>query len=193
MTNFEWTDLFHTTQRWDLFIPYTGYRLYSIYWIWRILTGQTYYKPPRGEIYLSTDLFHILYMTNFEWTDLFHTTQRWDIFKYRAIPYTGYDEFWVDRPITYHPDVRFILAQTYSIYWIWRILTGQTYYKPPRGEIYLSTDLFHILYMTNFEWTDLFHTTQRWDLFKHRLIPYTGYDEFWLDRPITNHPEVRFI
>ena len=166
---------------------------YSIYWIWRILTGQTYYKPPRGEIYLSTDLFHILYMTNFEWTDLFHTTQRWDIFKYRAIPYTGYDEFWVDRPITYHPDVRFILAQTYSIYWIWRILTGQTYYKPPRGEIYLSTDLFHILYMTNFEWTDLFHTTQRWDLFKHRLIPYTGYDEFWLDRPITNHPEVRFI
>ena len=163
---------------------------YSIYWIWRILTGQTYYKPPRGEIYLSTDLFHILYMTNFEWTDLFHTTQRCDIFKYRAIPYTGYDEFWVDRPITYHPDVRFILAQTYSIYWIWRILTGQTYYKPP---ILAQTFPFHILDMTNFDWTDLLQTTQRWDLFKHRFIPYTVYDEFWVDRPVPYHPEVRFI
>ena len=145
----------------------------------------------------------------------------WDLSKHRLIPYTGYGEFWLDRPITYHPDVRFILAQTYSIYWIWRILTGQTYYIPPRGEIYLSTDLFiywiwwiltgqtcyisprseiylgtelfHTLDMTNFEWTDLFLATQRWDIFKYRLIPYTGWDEFWLDRLITYHPDVRFL
>ena len=189
MTNFDWTDLLHTTQIWDLFryrlIPYTG--------IWRILTGQTCYIPPRCEIYLGTDLFHILDKTNFDWTDLLHSTQIWDLFRYRPTPYTGYDEFWLDRPVTYHPDVRFIWAQTYSIHWIWRILTGQTCYIPPRSEIYLGTDLFHTLDLTNFDWTDLLHTTQMWDLFRHRLIPYTGYDEFWLDRPVTYHPDVRFI
>ena len=217
MTNFDWTDLLHITQRWDLLryraIPYTGddefwldrtvtyhpevrfieVQSYSIHWIWRILTGQTCYIPPRGEIYWGTELFHTLEMTNFDWTDLLHITQIWDLLRYRTIPYTGYDEFWLDRPVTYHPEVRFIEVQSYSIHWRWRILTGQTCYISPRGEIYWGTELFHTLEMTNFDWTDLLHIIQMWDLLRYRAIPYTGDDEFWLDRPVTYHPEVRFI
>ena len=217
MTNFDWTDLLHTTQIWDLLryraIPYTGYdefwldrpvtyhpvvrfievQSYSIHWIWRILTGQTCYIPPRSEIYWGTELFHTLDMTNFDWTDLLHIIQMWDLLRYRAIPYTGYDEFWLDRPVTYHPDLRFIEVQSYSIHWIWRILTGQTCYISSRCEIYWGTELFHTLDMTNFDWTDLLHTTQIWDLLRYRAISYTGYDEFWLDRPVTYHPDLRFI
>ena len=244
MTNFDWTDLWHTTQIWDLLryraIPHTGYgefwldrpvtyhpdvrfievqsnsthwiwriltgqtcyiypdlrfievQSYSTHWIWRILTGQTCYIPPRSEIYWGTELFHTLDMTNFDWTDLLHTTQIWDLLRYRAIPHTGYGEFWLDRPVTYHPDVRFIEVQSNSTHWIWRILTGQTCYIPPRSEIYWGTELFHTLDMTNFDWTDLLHTTQIWDLLRYRAIPHTGYDEFWLDRPVTYHPDVRF-
>ena len=245
MTNFDWTDLFHTTQMWDLLryrsIPYTGYdefwldrivtyhpdlwfievQIYSIHWIWRVLTGQTCYISPRCEIYWGTELFctldiriltgqtcyilarcdiywgtklfHILDMTNFEWTDLLQRTHLWDLFKYRSNPYTGNDEFWLDRPVTYHPDLRFIGAQIYSIHWIWRILTGQTCYIPPRREIYLATHLIHTLDMKNFDWTDLLHITQMWDLLMYRTMLYTGYDEFWLDRPLPYHPDVRFI
>ena len=244
MTNFDWTDLWHTTQIWDLLryraIPHTGYgefwldrpvayhpdlrfievQSYSTHWIWRILTGQTCDIPPRSEIYWGTELFHTLDMTNFDWTDLLHTTQIWDLLRYRAIPHTGYGEFWLDRPVTYHPDVRFIEVQSNSTHWIWRILTGQTCYISsrceiywgteqfhtldltnfdwtdllhiPRSEIYWGTELFHTLDMTNFDWTDLLHITQIWDLFRYRPNPYTGYDEFWLDRPITYHPDVRF-
>ena len=203
MANFDWTDLLHTIQMWDL-------------------------------LRYSTDLFHILDMTNFDWTDLLHITQIWDLFRYRPNPYTGYDEFWLDRPVTYHPDLRFIEVQSYSthwiwriltgdctyhpdlIYWIWRILTGQTYYIPSRCEIYLSTELIPytgydefwldrpITYHPDVRWDiphtglriltgDLLHTTQIWDLLRYRAIPHTGYDEFWLDRPITYHPDVRFI
>ena len=217
MMNFDWTDLLHTTQMWDLLryraIPYTGYdefwldrpvtyhpvvrfievQSYSIHWIWRILTGQTCYIPPRSEIYWGTELFHTLDMTNFDWTDLLHIIQMWDLLRYRAISYTGYEEFWLDRPVTYHPDRRFIEVQSYFIHWIWRILTGQTCYISSRCEIYWGTELFHTLDMTNFDWTDLLHTTQIWDLLRYRAIPYTGYDEFWLDRPVTYHPVVRFI
>ena len=132
-------------------------------------------------------------MTNFDWTDLLHTTQMWDLLKYRSIPYTGYDEFWLDRPVTYHPDVRFIDVQSYSVHWIWRILTGQTSSIPPRCEIYWGTHLFHTLDMTNFHWTGLLHITQMWDLLMYRAMLYTGYDEFWLDRPLPYHPDVRFI
>ena len=137
---------------------------YSIEWIWRILTGQTCYIPPRSENYLGTHLIHILDMTNFEWTGLLHITQISDLLRYRAIPYTGYDQVWLGGPVTYHPDLRFIEVESYSIYWIWRILTGQTCYIPLRSEIYWCTDLFH-----------------------------TGYYEFWLDRPVTYQPDVRFI
>ena len=212
MTNFDWTlsprceiylskdpihtDLLHTTQTCEIYLstldrpnPYTP----NIHWIWRILTGQTCYISPRSEIYWGTDLFHTLDMTNFDWTDLLHTTQMWDLLRYRSIPYTGYDEFWLDRPVTYHPDVRFIEVQSYSIHWIWRILTGQTCYIPPRCEIYWGTDLFHTLDMTNFDWTELLHITQISDLLRYRAIPYTGYDEFWLDRPVTYHQDLWFI
>ena len=245
MANFDWTDLLHTIQMWDLLryraiphtgfdefwldrpvtytqiwdllryraIPHTGYdefwldrpvtyhpdlrfievQSYSTHWIWRILTGQTCDIPPRSEIYWGTELFHTQDMANFDWTDLLHIIQMWDLLRYRAIPHTGFDEFWLDRPVTYHPDLRFIEVQSYSTHWIWRILTGETCYIPPRSEIYWGTELFHTLDMTNFDWTDLWHTTQMWDLLRYRLIPYTGYDEFWLDRPITYHPEVRYI
>ena len=217
MANFDWTDLLHIIQMWDLLryraIPHTGFdefwldrpvtyhpdlrfievQSYSTHWIWRILTGQTCYIPPRSEIYWGTELFHTLDMTNFDWTDLWHTTQIWDLLRYRAIPHTGYGEFWLDRPVTYHPDVRFIEVQSNSTHWIWRILTGQTCYIPPRSEIYWGTELFHTLDMTNFDWTDLLHTTQIWDLLRYRAIPHTGYGEFWLDRPVTYHPDVRFI
>ena len=187
MTNFDWTDLLHTTQRWDIFkyrlIPYTGYGEFwldrpityypdvrfievqsnSTQWIWRILTGQTCYIYPDLRL------------------------------RYRAIPHTGYDEFWLDRPVTYHPDLRFIEVQSYSTHWIWRILTGQTCYISSRSEIYWGTELFHTLDMANFDWTDLWHTTQIWDLLRYRAIPHTGYDEFWPDRPVTYHPDLRFI
>ena len=152
---------------------------YSIEWIWRILTGRTCYIPPRCENYLGTHLIHILDMTNFEWTGLLHITQIWDLLRYTSIPYTGYDEFWLDRPLTYHQDLRFIEVQSYSIHWIWRLLTGQTCYLSPRSEIYWGTDLFHILDMTNFYWTGLFDTTQMWDLLRYIPNPYTGYAEFY--------------
>ena len=217
MTNFDWTDLFHTTQMWDLLryrsIPYTGYdefsldrpvtyhpdvrfidvQSYAVHWIWRILTGQTSSIPPRCEIYWGTDLFHTLDMTNFDCTDLLHITQISDLLRYRSIPYTGYDELWLDRPVTYHPDLWFIEVQSYSVHWILRILTGQTCYILARCDIYWGTKLFHILDMTNFEWTDLLQRTHLWDLFKYRSNPYTGNDEFWLDRPLPYHPDGRFI
>ena len=160
-------------------------QIYSIHWIWRILTGQTCYIPPRSEIYLSKDPIHILHMKNFDWTGLLHISQMWDLLMYRAIPYTGDDEFWLDRPLTYIPDARFIDVQSYSIYWRWRILTGQTCYISPRSLIYWGTELFCTLDMTNFDWTDLFHTSQMWDFLKYRAILYTGYDKFWLDRSVT--------
>ena len=72
------------------------------------MSGQTRFISPRYEIYLGKDLFHTLDITNFDWTDLFPTTQILIFFKYRPIPYTGYDEFWLDRPIPYHTDMRFI-------------------------------------------------------------------------------------
>ena len=232
MTNFDWTDLLYITHIWVLLrykaIPYTGYdefwvhrpvtyhpdlrfievQSYSISWIWRIFSGQTCSIPPRYKIYWSTELIHTLHMMNFDWTDLLHITQIWDLLRYRANPYTRYDEFWLDRTVTYHPDLWFIEVQIYSIHWIWRILTGQTCYIPPRCEIYLSTGLIHTLHMTNFNWTDLLHITQIWfidllryrsihtldmtnfdwagllhitqiwDLLRYRSIPYTGYDEF---------------
>ena len=93
MTNFDWTDLLQTTQ------------------------GEIYLDIPYTDLPLQTtqrwDLFkhrfiHILDMMNFDWTDLLHITQIWDLFRYRAIPYTGYDEFWVDRPVPCHPEVRYI-------------------------------------------------------------------------------------
>ena len=75
-------------------------------------------------------------MAKFDWTDLFHITQLWELFKYihipytnseyefslhklfqitpiwdlfnyRHIPYTGYDDFWLDRPVPYCPDMKF--------------------------------------------------------------------------------------
>ena len=209
MANFDWTDLLHTTQTGDLFSytpnPYTGYeefwldrpvtyhpdvrfidvQNYAVHWIWRILTGQTSSIPPRCEIYWGTDLFHTLDMTNFHWTGLLHIIQMWDLLMYRAMLYTGYDEFWLDRPLPYHPDVRFIEVQIYSIHWIWRILTVQNCYISPRSLIYWGTDLFHTLDMTSYDWTDLLHITQISDLLRYRAILYTGYYEFWLDRPVT--------
>ena len=44
------------------------------------MTGQTCCIAPRSEIYLGTDLLHTLDMTNFDWTDLLHTTQIFEIY-----------------------------------------------------------------------------------------------------------------
>ena len=44
-------------------------------------------------------------MTKLECTDLCHLTQILDLFKYRPLPYTGYDEIRVHRPVPYDPDV----------------------------------------------------------------------------------------
>ena len=140
---------------------------YSMCWIWQILSAQACAMPPRSEIYLSTNLFHILDVTNLEWTDLFHTNQIWDLFMYRPIPCTEYDKkFWVHRPVPYHP--------------IWDLIK----YRP----------IPYVLDMTNFECTvDLFHASQIWDLIKYRPIPCTGYDEFWVHRHVPCHPYLIFI
>ena len=43
-------------------------------------------------------------------------------------------------------------------------MSAQTCAMPPRSEIYLSTDLCHVLDMTHFECTDLCHATHILDL-----------------------------
>ena len=58
-----------------------------------MLSAPTCAIQARYEIYLITDLFHVLDLTNFEYTDMSHTDHIQDLFKYRPFPYTRYDDF----------------------------------------------------------------------------------------------------
>ena len=74
------------------------------------------------------------------------------------------------------------------------MLSAQTCAIRPRYEIYLSTDLFHIMDLTKFESTDLCHTAQieiylSTDLF--HILDLTNFE--YTDMCHTDRPDTRFI